>query len=110
MIEGDADTIIAHIKFLFVLLPLRSTKYGLTSTQGVQLVTRIINSTANVFALERGGKSGAFKRIWLRAYADCTMYAISDEGLLSGLLSNPPSKESLELGSLIDYPLHEVGF
>lgn len=101
MTEDDAESIIANIKFLFVLLPLRSpTKYGLSSTQGVQLVTRIINTISNVFALERGEKSEAFKQIWLRAFADCAMYAILDEGLLSGMLSNPPSKESLEALSI----------
>ena len=50
MIEGDAETITANIKFLFVLLPLRSpTKYGLSSTQGVQLMTRIINTISYIY-------------------------------------------------------------
>lgn len=97
MVEGDADSISANIKFLFVILPLRSpTKYGLSSTQGVQLVTRIINMTAHVYALENGDNSEALKRIWLRAFADSALYVIQDEDLLTGMLSNPPSKESLE--------------
>ena len=101
IVEGSAEAITANIKFLFVILPLRSpTKYGLSSTQGVQLVTRIINTISNIYALESGENSEALKRIWLGALADCAMYAILDEDLLSGMLSNPPSKESLEALSI----------
>jgi len=104
IIEGGAESIIANIKFLFVVMPLRSpTKYGLSSTQGVQLVTRIINTLSNVYALESGENSESLKRIWLQAFADCAMYTILDESLLSGMLSNPPSKESLEALSITPF-------
>ena len=98
MVNGETDLdIIANIKFLFVLIPLRSpAKYGLNATQGIQLISRIIHTCTNIYSFESGEKADHFKRCWLSAFSDCALSMIQDEGLLNGMLSGSPSKKSVE--------------
>ena len=96
--EGaTAEDRTAYLKFLFVLLPLRSpTYFGLNPTAGLQLVTRILVTTANVYAAKSGAGAEEWKKQWMSAFADGALYMIQDEFMLKGMLTDGPTKAAVE--------------
>jgi len=101
---ADEDLAMARLKFLFVLLPLRTpTRYGLTPTQGLQLVTRVLVSIENVYADASGKGAESAKLKWMDSFADAALYMIQDEQMLRGMLSDPPSKAAVEALSSTEF-------
>jgi hypothetical protein len=92
---------IANLKFLFVVLPLRSpAKYGLDSTHGLQLVARIFTTTADIFASTVGPGAEKWKALWMECFVDMILSLVDDEDLLKGMLTGVPNRASIEaLGS-----------
>ena len=104
--DDDVDEFLleSRIKFLFLLLPLRTpTKYGLTPTQGLQLVTRVLISMENVYADASGKGSDEAKQRWMGAFADAALFMIQDDQMLRGMLSDPPSKAAVEALSSTEF-------
>ena len=94
MLRGSPDQIQANVRFLFIIMPLRSPiKYGMTSSQGLQLVAKVCTATADVYAEATDPQQ---KRVWLEAFTDVCMSLIKDEDLLRGMKTDPPSNESVE--------------
>lgn len=84
----------AQTKFLFVFLPLRSpNKYGLSSTQALQIMTKVLIASSDCYA---ASKDARLKAIWLDAFADVATCLIEDDDLLSGMLMDVPSSSSVE--------------
>ena len=94
MHRGSPAQIQANIKFLFVTVPLRSpTKYGMTSSQGLQYVAKVCTATADAYAEATDPEQ---KKVWLEAFTDVAMSLIKDEDLLKGMKTEPPSSQSVE--------------
>jgi hypothetical protein len=88
------DEMVAQLKFMFVVMPLRSpTKYGMTSSQGLNFYTKVLTTVVDVYAQEKDAK---LKRLWMNAFADAALCLIVDENLLGGMFLDPPSIPSVE--------------
>ena len=84
----------ASLKFMFVVMPLRApTKYGLSSSQGLNFFTKILTTVVDIYAEEKDQK---LKKIWMRAFAEAALSLINDENLLSGMFLDSPSVSSVE--------------
>jgi len=94
---GEPEDAVAALKLLFVVLPLRApTKYGLTSTQGLLLATRVLNAVADVYSSSTGDACQNKRKRWMRAISDAALFMIQDDGMLKGMLTDPPSQSALE--------------
>ena len=73
-------SVAANMKFLFSILPLRHpTYYGLTSSQGLEFVARIMTSAADVYSQTTGPDADVQKRRWLVALMDVCTFMIQGQ-------------------------------
>ena len=89
---------ITKLKFLLgVFLPLRAPrKYGLSATQGLQIMAKVMTAVADCYAEECGNQMVEKKTNWMAGVSDAALAFIEDEGLLKGMLTDAPSKSSVE--------------
>ena len=71
-------------------------QYGLTATQGLQLVARIFTTVTDVYANASSPDDVQIKNQWMVAFVDVCYSLILDDGVLKGMLTNSPSTSSLE--------------
>ena len=83
MRDGNPLSAAAKLKFLSLLVPLRSlVQYGLSSSQGLELVARILTTMSEVYAQTTGPDAELMKRRWMSAFMDVCIFMIHDEGML----------------------------
>jgi hypothetical protein len=89
---------LTKLKFLLaVFLPLRApSKYGLSATQGLQVMAKVFTSTADCYAGEHGHQMEETKEVWMAGFADAALAFIQDEDLLKGMLMEAPDKSAVE--------------
>jgi hypothetical protein len=68
----------------------------LNATSGLQLITRILTTTANVYASKTGADADEWKELWMSAFSDGALYMIQDEDMLKGMLTDGPTKAAVE--------------
>ena len=107
MREGNPNTTAAKLKFLFVMVPLRSPMCcGLDPSEGLKLVSRVLTASADVYA-QTQGKDERQKKRWMSAFMEVCNWMIQDVGMLPGMFKTPPSKDAVE--SLVSTELFSVG-
>ena len=85
MIADTHEASKANLHYIFSILPLRDpAQYGLSSTDGIELVARLFATTADVYANAVGDDSDDLKAEWMKAFVDALVFMIEDEGMLKG--------------------------